>query len=406
MICFFYKRGRSFFLYIHYLIKDVKILDRLEKHIRDSRLHNEIDLLLKQAKGRQMNISNTNEKDIQLIANRFANHLKTNSGSLVHLNQIISYMIAAKLVGDYKLFADLGAHTKHKLDPLLTKFDVVDNCYDEFDTAIERHLYRKHNELYTLLKHHNIRYLDVDLISQYYNETGSIYLPEYDEVIDLACNPIEHLNRILEKKPTKPKDVTGDKIYKIVKNFIIYKDRSFYLESDPTKKLNLNISMVEKCICTPDQQYVNPRIGAIDNPVNKFSCIQLSERVNLNDIPDNTRFILPSYVILYYNETKGEYYTICNENILYLGIPYPLDQYHLVYTYSYDNRHMIADIDLSTRTILNIPAKLWTGDFIEHNALYLCADYGMIVSKLTYVNPNTKFVLAKDIETLFKGLTI
>ena len=152
--------------------------------MQQSELVNNLRQLRDTHRGVSFNPNFASVKIIKRVAENFTSNKRINVETISSVNKYIQYMIASKLVGDRMFYDKLCSYSNHLLDAYCDDIDVVDNCYDGFDTAIERHVYRKNNKVYEYLKSKHVRYLDGGIIK--FRGSYDIFLPDYQSVIDIS----------------------------------------------------------------------------------------------------------------------------------------------------------------------------------------------------------------------------
>ena len=111
-------------------------------------------------RGAEFNPNYATINNIRKVAENFINKKCINVESITSINKIIQYMISAKVVGDRYFYHKLCEYTNHILDGFCDSIEIEDNCYDGFDRAVERHVYRENPKIYEYLKSKHVRYLD------------------------------------------------------------------------------------------------------------------------------------------------------------------------------------------------------------------------------------------------------
>lgn len=136
-------------------------------------------------RGESFNANYAPREIVRKIANDFTNHKVPNVENIESINKVVQYMIAARIVGFDRLFNDLCEITNHTLDKFCEDIEVEDNCYDGFENAVQRHLYRANPRIYEYLHTKHIRVLDGGLV-KYRKTCHDIFLPDYKSLVDVS----------------------------------------------------------------------------------------------------------------------------------------------------------------------------------------------------------------------------
>lgn len=135
-------------------------------------------------RGEQFNVNYVPIETIRKISNDFVNHKIPNVENIKSIKKVVQYMIASKMVGFNKLYQNLCEVTGHELDGFCDDIEVSDDCYDQFDSAVQRHLYRENPRIYEYLRTKHIRVLDGGLVK--FSTCYDIFLPDYKALIDVS----------------------------------------------------------------------------------------------------------------------------------------------------------------------------------------------------------------------------
>lgn len=282
--------------------------------------------------------------NLRKIAERFTNHRLTNVETIKTLKKTIQYMVAAKMVGDRKLFEALSNYTDGLLDSYCENINIEDDCNDEFNSAVERHLYRVNEEVFELLKTNKIRYIDAGLVK--YNGTD-IFIPAFDERVCVVGNRrcIDEINSLI-KRNSKDKKADGDEFawqQKNITSFVVVDGALRVNDKDVDNvKLDNGVYVNEYIIDEEtDPDKLNMRM--FDTSTSRKGTIRTFRRVPTNKLQDGDEILVQNGIV-YYDEKNRAYRIVGQYTLMKLDRYADLNRMSIIYSYTGDKGVQLVDV--------------------------------------------------------------
>ena len=282
-------------------------------------------------------------KNIQIIANRFTQKKRTNVQSIKNINRVVQYMLCAKIVGDRRLYKDLNDYTDGVLDKYFENIEIEDNCYDGFDRAVDRHLYRFNKDVYEYLHERRIKFVDAGLVQHNGND---IFLPAYNAIINVRNNRrcLEELDEFVKSTPEEDRhneEFSWER--KVIKKFIIYNNH-VYVSNKDSDPVDVDYRLVNEYLVDsetdPDDlsHYKFSTTGDISATTQKV--------VPLEKLPNYTELMLKNGVV-YHDDNKHIYRIIGHHELIRLERYDNFNSMSIIYTYmGPENKQLVNKIKL------------------------------------------------------------
>lgn len=278
--------------------------------------------------------------NIQLIARRFTEHKRTNVQNIKHIETAIQYMICAKIVGDRRLYKELNEFTGEELDKYCENIEIQDDCYDGFDTAVERHLYRYNKEVYDYLHAKHIKILDAGLVKYGGND---IFLPTFNAIINVRDNHrcLKELKEFVDNTPLEDRRNNENTFtLHVVKKFIVY-ERKLYVSNKDSDPVELRDTVVDEYLCDAMQDpdgIFNSKFHT-NNNAGGNGTVDLHRQVPISKLPNYTEIMLKNGVV-YHDEVNHIYRIMGNYDLMHLIKYEGFNSMSLLYTYNAKLRHV------------------------------------------------------------------
>lgn len=318
-------------------------------------------------KGEYFNPNYVPRKTLVKIAKRFVNHQLTNIESIKSIKRTVQYMIAAKMVGDNKLFKQLNEYSGEILDVFCDQIEIVDDCGDGFSRAVDRHLARANMSIYEYLTSQKIYFIDAGLVKYF---GSAIFLPAYNALINVVNNRhcLEELAALIKETPNSDKqnDVEVHWSEQNIKDFVIYDGKLHVTTADSDEvKINYDEYVNEFIVdeeTDPDTISISMFSATFPNStVNTYRQIPISK---LN----NGETIMIKGGIIYHDPEAKEYRIVGNYELQKFNRYHRLNEMTLAVNYTGTNdkkfwekvnlgnlnRHETCQIDPSSTEDANV----------------------------------------------------
>ena len=288
--------------------------------------------------GESFNVAFVPSAQLKKIANRFTSHKPTDIEGIKSIKRVVHYMIAAKMVGDKKLYEQLDDYSGHILDSFCKDIEIADNCYDDFDSALDRHLYRANPQVYEYLKNNHIAYADAGLVRDLGKD---IYLPQYEAIICVLGNSrcineiTEYIRRTPEKDKHKDEEFNLNLLASSLNQFTVYdgklhvtdvdSDRVDVDESTPVIEVLLDFNADVEAVY---ESMLSFKVSKKDTPINLF------KKSNLASVKNGSVVIINN-ALIYHDEDRHMYKLHTNGDTKFI-VPHfyhDLNKCSLVYSY-------------------------------------------------------------------------
>lgn len=280
--------------------------------------------------------------NLQLIARRFTEHKRTNVAAIKNIEKAVQYMIAARMVGDRRLIREMSDLTDGVLDSYCEHIEVVDDCCDGFDRAVDRHLYHHHPGVYELLTSKKIKFLDAGIV----HGGRDIFLPAYNTMINVVRNRrcLEELDEFIKNTPEEDKHNNQNIFTRYaVKKFIVYEGH-LYVSNKDSDPVDLKDSLVEEYIVDsqldPDNIYPG-KFEKLGNAGGNGS-ITMHRSVPLRNLHNYDEIVVRNGIV-YHDETNHIYVITGHYELMHLLKYDELNSMSLIY--SYLGQHKIEYVD-------------------------------------------------------------
>lgn len=325
------------------------------------------DLRSKHA-GQQFNERFVTETSLRTIAERFTKHRRTNVESIKSIKRVIQYMIAAKMVGDRRLFKELNEYSGEVLDSFCDNIEIVDDCGDGFDRAVDRHVYRANSDLYEYLKSNKIYFVDAGIVT-----TGGkdIFLPQFNSRLCVIGNRrcLEEVVDFVKRTPEKDKhnDEEFSWTMKSIKDFVVY-DGVLHVTDPESDSVDIDESneVVEMLIdAEVDPDDISISSYETNLSTKKAGAISTYRYSSLNKLRNGTPVVIKDGIV--YHDDKENIYRIIGDFTLLALYRYEnLRQYSLVFSYPgvKEGKQFIEQINLAHPSDKHEPVdfKSWSYD--------------------------------------------
>ena len=291
--------------------------------------------LVRNHKDEGFNINYVSDKTLQLIARRFNEHKRSNVEAITNIKKAVSYMIAAKLVGDRRLYRELNELTGNVFDSYCDSIDVIDDCQDGFDTAIERHVCHANERVYTLLKSKHIKYLDAGLI---HGVTRDIFLPAYNATLSIYDNIrcYNEVDKFIKNTPEEDKHNNSNDVYTkhVVKELVVFNDH-LYMSDKDSDSVEFKDSIINEYIVDSqlDPDVIKFKKFAISGNAGGSGMISLQRPISIKNLKNFDKILIQDGYV-YHNETRHCYIIAGNYNLIHLVKYDDLFNMSLVYRYN------------------------------------------------------------------------
>ena len=327
--------------------------------------------IIKQAKelrdnhrGSKFNPNYATINNIRKVAENFVNKISIDVNSITSINRVIQYMISAKIVGDRYFYNNLNEYTGNVLDSFCEDIEVEDNCYDGFDTAIERHVYRENQYVYEYLRSKQIRYLDAGLIK--YRNCHDIFLPEYDAVVDISIwKALDEIQRIVNtaNKDREDNDDTLDTYeLKNIRNFVYYegKLRCTGEDGDP---VDINDTDIIQYIVDMSTEFKDIRESdfLIEGCGSGRGKVCTSRKISLDQLEEGDEVYIKDGLV-YHNLEKSSYIIVGPFELINLKRYDDYNYMSLVYKFNDHNKNYVDLIRLRDLSCDTVPIQDWEED--------------------------------------------
>lgn len=274
------------------------------------------------------------KSNIQLIARRFTEHKRTNVQNIKHIETAVQYMICAKLVGDRRLYKELNEFTGEELDKYCEDIEIMDDCYDGFDTAVERHLYRYNPEVYEYLHAKHIKILDAGLVKYGGND---IFLPTFNTIINVRDNHkcLKDLKEFIDNTPEADRRNNENTFtLHVIKKFIVFEGRLWVSNKD-SDPVELKDTIVDEFLCDqlldPDSIFISK--FHTHNNAGGNGTVDLHRTVPLRSLPNFTEVMIKNGIV-YHDEVKHLYKIMGDYSLMHLIKYENFNNMSLLYTYN------------------------------------------------------------------------
>ena len=327
--------------------------------------------LVKQAKqlkashrGEQFNINYVSVSNIRKIANDFTSHKIVNVESLTNINTVIQYMIASKMVGYNLLYQKLNDITGGELDTFCENIEIEDNCYDNFNTAVERHLYRENSMIYEYLKSKHIRILDAGLVK--YSTCHDIFLPDYKAVIDVSTWKAElEVKELIETTPIEPVNFASTyKLHSIGR--FVYADNKLRCTGRRGDPVDLDDADIYECIVDDNFDFCDWNLNdyLLSGLANGKGSIKTYRRIKIDLLNQGDEIYLKDGLV-YRNENQKCYMIVGPHKFVHLKKFNDLNSYSIVYKFNTKYGSRVDLIRLNNLSCDTIEYKDWCEDHDE-----------------------------------------
>ena len=266
------------------------------------------------------------------IAKRFTEHRLTNVETINSIKKLCQYMIAAKLVGDRKLYTQLNEYSGEFLDNFCKYLEPIDDCNDDFDTAVQRHVYRANPELYTYLKNNHIVYIDAGLV-RYGGK--DIFLPQFNAMVCIVGNRrcFDEIADFIRKTPEADRHNDTDFSWepKAIKDFYVY-DGKLFITTEQSDPVEIGETSVREFIVDAETDPDDITMSMFDTSTSKKGTIKTYRKTTIDKLADGTKIMLKNGLV-YHDPAKNSYKIIGHYKLMHL-IPYEgLNGMSIVYSY-------------------------------------------------------------------------
>lgn len=280
--------------------------------------------------GEKFNENFVTGANLRKIANRFTEHKMTNVETIRGIKKLIQYMICAKLVGDRKLYTKLNEYSGELLDSFCDEIEIVDDCNDGFDTAVQRHVYRVNPDLYEYLKNNRIKYVDAGLVKY---GGKDIFLPQFNALVCIVGNRrcFDEIADFIKKTPEKDRhneEFSWEQ--KVVKDFYVY-DGDLYCTTTQSDPIELSDTHVKEFIVDAETDPDEINIRMFDTSSHKGS-IKSYRTVPIEKLENGTKLMLKKGIV-YHVPDKACYKIIGHYELMKFDRYEGLNEMSIVYSY-------------------------------------------------------------------------
>jgi len=318
-------------------------------------------------RGQSFNVNFVSENNIRKIANNFTSHKLINVESIGSINKAIQYMIAAKMVGFDRLYFDLCEITGHELDKFCEDIEVEDNCYDGFDRAIDRHLYRANPRIYEYLKTKHIRFLDGGLV-KYRKTCNDIFLPDYRAIIDVSTYKAElELKELIETTEEKPVNFANTYRLKTIGKFE-YLDNKLRCTGRGGDPVDIDDADIYDCIVDSNFDVTNFNLNdyIMDGAFNGLGKIRTYRTIKIDQLKEHDKVLLLSGLV-YHDEQQKCYMIVGPYKLIHLNEYENLNQMSLLYSFNDKYGKHIDMIRLNRLSCDTVEWDDWCEDHSENS---------------------------------------
>lgn len=312
--------------------------DKEVERIKDS-IKEKARQLRAKHKGEKFNPNFVSRNILTMIAVNFVEHRLINVESIKSIKHTVQYMIAAKMVGDKKLYEKLNDYSGDILSVFCDQIEVVDDCGDDYDRAVDRHLARANMDVYDCLNRRNIYYVDAGLAK---HNGSAIFLPAYNALINVVGNRhcLEEVLALIKETPESDKN--NDKEFhweaQNIKNFVVF-DGKLHITTEDSDEVDVN-----------QDEYVNEFIIDEETDPDKVSMsmfntsimkntIRTYRQVPISKLQDGEEIMIKGGIV-YHDPDTNTYKIIGQYELQKFDRYHRLDQMYLAvnYTGSKDKR--------------------------------------------------------------------
>lgn len=356
-------------------------------------------------RGNSFNVNYISKDIIKKIANYFTNHKTIDVNDIASIKRTIQYMIAAKMVGFDRLYNDLCEITEHELDYFCDDIEIEDNCYDGFDTAIYRHLYRANPKIYEYLKTKHIRVLDGGLV-KYRKTCHDIFLPDYKAIIDVSTYKAElEVKELIENTPEKVVNFASTYKLKSIGKFE-YIDNKLRCTGKNGDPVDLDDADIYDCIVDETYNIDNFNLNHFilnDSSFNGLTSIHTYRTIKIDQLKQHDIILLRGGLV-YHDEQQHCYMIVGPHQFIHLNRYENLNQMSLVYSFSDKYGKHVDLIRLNNLSCDTVDWDVWCEDHsentIQNNFVYL-AKGRTIINKIKLKHNYMKF---EDVSDILKSI--
>ncbi|MBQ8218336.1 MAG: hypothetical protein IJZ79_03430 [Bacilli bacterium] len=355
-------------------------------------------------RGKSFNVNYATVNNIRKIAEHFTNHKLINVENISSIKRVIQYMIAAKMVGFDRLYFDLCEITGHELDSFCEDIEIEDNCYDGFDTAVERHLYRANPRIYEYLKTKHIRILDGGLV-KYRKTCSDIFLPDYRVIIDVSTYKAElELKELIENSDEEV--VNFAKTYKLKSiGKFEYLDNKLTCTGEGGDPVDIDNTDIYDCIVDSNYDIIDFNLNhfIMDGTSNGLGKVQTYRTIKIDQLHQHDQILLLNGIV-YHDEEQKCYMIVGPYKLVHLTKYDNLNQMSLVYSFNDKYGKHIDMIRLNNLSCDTVEWDDWCEDHSENSVVngYVYLVKGRtIITKIANKDHNVDF---KEVTKLLESV--
>ena len=328
--------------------------------------------------GQKFNPNFVTPSNLRKIAERFTSRKKTNVDTINSLKKVIQYMIAAKMVGDRRLYNELNEYTMNILDNFCSEIEIVDDCGDGFDTAVQRHVYRANPEIYEYLKANRIKYIDAGLVK--FGGTD-IFIPSFNALICIVGNRkcFDEIADFIKNTPEEDRhnDIEFTLAPKVIKDFYVF-DGKIYVttnQSNPIEDIKPDTPVIEYLVDAElDPDDIN--MSMFTASTNNRTTINTYRQVPLSKLKNGTKIMIKNALI--YIDNKNHYKVVGHYELLNLIRYEDLNTYSLIFSYpglkggeAWIDTIRLTNLSLQNETTVSDWSAEYGNDKLDKDFLYL-----------------------------------
>lgn len=316
-------------------------------------------------RGESFNVNYVPNETVRKVAQYFTNHKVINVENIKSINKAIQYMIAAKIVGFDRLYSDLCEITGHELDKFCDDIEIEDNCYDGFDNAVQRHLYRANPRIYEYLKTKHIRILDGGLV-KFRKTCHDIFLPDYRAIIDVSTYHAElELKELIETTEEKPVDFASTYKLRSVGKFE-YLDNRLRCTGEGGDQVDLDDSDIYDVIVDSNYDLDDWNLNdfRMDGAANGKGKIRTYRTIKIDQLKQHDKVYLKGGLV-YHDEKQKCYMIVGPHKFIHMNKFDNLVQKSLVYSFSDKFGKHVDLIRLSNLSCDTVEWDDWCEDHAE-----------------------------------------
>lgn len=312
-------------------------------------------------RGAEFNPNYATINNIRKVAKNFINKKCINVESITSINKIIQYMISAKVVGDRYFYHKLCEYTNHILDSFCDNIEIEDNCYDGFDKAVERHLYRENSKIYDYLKSKHVRYLDGGLVK--YKNSYDIFLPDYQAIVDVSTwKAEEEVKQLVENSKKETVNNLDTWELRNIRNFE-YHDNKLRCTGEKGDPLDIDGSDIKEYIVDTTTEFKDIKESdfIIEGCGSGRGRVCTSRYISVDQLHEGDEVIVKNGLV-YHNLSQHCYMIVGPYELIHLKTYDDYNNMSIVYAFNDKNKHLVDLIRLRNLSCDTITKDDWEED--------------------------------------------